>query len=202
MVGVDGRSLFFNQNHDAAWVLILGYSYIFNKGQNEVDNAIDVATPRQRQAIDPITGNLRFDGNGNVILERNPIDGLAKYSVHSFHRQTVNFGIGRDWWLNGPATVGGESGTNWRFGSEIGGRWGVGHVNLIPVDNRNNYLRRAGIHHGLYLGSSISWERPFGNTILYGGMRVQWTYNWMNYVLPQDGDLQDVNILMTLGIRF
>lgn len=202
MVGTDARTLFFNQTQDAAWVLVLGYSYIFNKGQDERHMPLDVATPRQRQAINPVTGFPQFDGSGNAVFERNPIDGLATYTVHSFQRQTFNFGLGRDWWLNGPATVGAEQGSNWRFGAEAGGRRGTGHINLIPIDNRTNHLRRAGVHHGFYLGTALTYERAFGNTILYTGLRWQWGYNWMNYVLPQDGDTQDMNLLLSAGIRF
>lgn len=202
VVGTDARTLFFNQTHDAANVLIFGYTYTFNKGRNDVANGIDVATPRQRQAINPDTGFPQFDGNGNPVFERNPIDGLARYTVRSFQRQSFNFGVGRDWWLNGPAYVGAASESNWRFGADLGGRWGTGHIDLVPLNNRENYLRRAGVYHGFYAGTSIQYERTFGNTILYTGLRVQWAYNWMNYVLPQDGDMQDVNILMTLGVRF
>jgi hypothetical protein len=204
MVGTDARTLFFNPTQDAAWVLVLGYSYVFNKGQNDLHNALDVATPRDRQAIDPVTGQPRFDANFNPIIERNPIDGIGRYTVHSFHRQTVNFGIGRDWWLNGPATVGCASPSNWRVGAEAGGRWGTGHINLQVADpaDRGNHLRRAGVHHGFYLGTSVTYERSFGNAILYTGLRGQWGYNWMNYVLPQDGDTQDLNLLLTCGVRF
>ncbi|MFO0937200.1 MAG: hypothetical protein U0798_11880 [Gemmataceae bacterium] len=201
-VGFDGRTLFYNRNHDSAWVLSVGYSYIFNKGQNEVDNAMPIATPRQVQQTNPLTGQPVFDGNGNPVLVRSPIDGLANYTLNSMHRQYFNFGIGHDWWLNGPSTTGNEQSTNWRFSTEIGGRWGTGHVNLVPVNDPTNYLRKSGIIHAMYIGSGLGWERPFGNVVVYGGMNFQWTYNWMNLVPPQDGNLQDFNILFNGGIRF
>ena len=41
-----------------------------------------------------------------------------------------------------------------------------------------------------------------GAWILFGGLRGEWGHNWMNLVPPQDGNIQDVNVLLTLGVRF
>jgi hypothetical protein len=197
MTGFDTRTLFFNQDQTAAWTLILGYSYTFNKGQDEQVNSIEVATPRQIQ-----TG---VDSNFNPIFTRNPIDGLSAQYIRALHRQTVNFGFGRDWWLNGPGALGSEPASNWRVGSEVGGRWGTGHVNFqtqFPSNQQATFFRRGGVHHGIYLGSHVQYERSFGSAVLYSGMRLQWGFNWMNYVPPTDGDLQDLNVHWTFGVRF
>jgi hypothetical protein len=192
MVGADTRTLFFNQERDAAWVLVLGYSYIFNKGQDEQVKEIDVLT---RSFVDDLTvqGGRRRVG-----------DALLGQYVTALHRETLNFGFGRDWWLNGPGSLGNEPASNWRVGTEIGGRWGTGHVNLVPKQFTPpfDYNRRGGVYHGIYLSAYTNYERSFGNVIMYSGLKVQWAYNWMNYVPPQDSDLQDLNILMTFGVRF
>jgi hypothetical protein len=196
-VGFDSRTLFFNEDHTAAWTLILGYSYTFNKGQDEQVNAAEVATARQIQ-----TG---VDANFNPIFSRNPIDGLAPQYIRALHRQSFNFGFGRDWWLNGPGVLGQEPVSNWRYGVDVGGRWGTGHVDMMPqfpTDQRSTFFRRGGIYHGVYLSQHLQYERSFGNAILYAGFRTQWGYNFMNMVPPNDGDLQDFNFTMIYGVRF
>jgi hypothetical protein len=180
-----GRSLFFNPAGDAAWYLDLGLGYTYNRG---TDRVINVFSPQPR---DQFTGELLGP------------DEIHPFQLRVMHRTTFNYGVGRAWWLNGPGHPGADCGWwNSRLALDVTGRWGTNHVELVPVFEPENYLRRSGISHGLFLGANWDWERAMGGWIFFGGVRAEWGYTWMNLVPPQDGDLQDVNLLMTLGVRF
>jgi hypothetical protein len=178
-----GRSLFFNTPGDAAWYLDLGLGFTYNRGTDRVINVFSPA-PRDQQ------GQLQGP------------DEIHPFRVRDLFRTTFNYAVGRFWWLNGPGYVGAESDWNSRVGLDVGGRWGTNHVNLVPVADPSNYLRRGGVSQGVFLGASWDWEKPMGGWVLFGGVRAEWGYTWMNLVPPQDGDLQDVHLLMTVGWRF
>jgi hypothetical protein len=178
-----GRSLFFNPAGDAAWYLDLGLGYTYTTG---TDRVINVFSPRERETNGQLAGP----------------DEIHPFRVRDLHRTTFNYGIGRFWWLNGPGYIPAEGGWNSRVGFDVGGRWGTNHVDLIPVANPNGYLRRNGISHGIYGGANWDWERSMGSWILFGGLRTEFGQNWMNLVPPQDGNIQDLNVLFTLGVRY
>ena len=46
------------------------------------------------------------------------------------------------------------------------------------------------------------WEYPMGAWSLFGRLLSEFGHNWMNLVPPQDGNVQDINALLTLGVRF
>jgi hypothetical protein len=178
-----GRSLFFNPTGDAAWYLDLGLGFTYNRG---ADRVINVFSPAPR------------DSSGNL---QGP-DEIHPFRVRDLYRTTFNYALGRYWWLNGPGYVGAESDWNSRAGLDVGGRWGTNHVNLVPVADPTNFLHRGGVSHGFFLGASWDWEKPMGGWLLFGGVRAEWGHTWMNLVPPQDGNLQDVTLLMTVGWRF
>jgi hypothetical protein len=180
-----GRTLFMNPAGDAAWVLDLGigYSYV---GGNE-NRVYPVFTPQPR---DPQTGDLQGP------------DQLLPFRARELNRTWFQYGIGRDWFLNGPGYVGGECAWNSRFGLDVLGRWGNARVNLIPVNDPENYLRKSSTLHALVLGTHWNVEVPMGAWVLFTGVRLEYVYNWTNVVPPQDGRIQDLNVLLNLGVRF
>jgi len=58
------------------------------------------------------------------------------------------------------------------------------------------------IFNGVYVGTGLNWEKPFGNATLFAGLRAEWSYNWMNLLAPNNSDIIDVNLLMNFGVRF
>jgi hypothetical protein len=184
-----GRSLFFNQAGDSAWYLDLGLGYTYTRGG---DRVINVFSPRER---------ISDEGDPNFGQLAGP-DEIHPFRVRALHRTTFNYALGRFWWLNGPGYLPAEADWNSRVGFDVGGRWGTNHVDLEPVAEPTNYLRRTGISHGIYVGANWDWERPMGAWVLFGGLRAEWGHNWMNLVPPQDGNVQDINALLTLGVRF
>jgi hypothetical protein len=184
-----GRSLFYNQAGDSAWYLDLGLGYTYTRGG---DRVINVFSPRER---------ISDEGDPNFGQLAGP-DEIHPFRVRALHRTTFNYALGRFWWLNGPGYLPAEADWNSRVGFDVGGRWGTNHVDLEPVAEPTNYLRRSGISHGIYVGANWDWERPMGAWVLFGGLRAEWGHNWMNLVPPQDGNVQDINALLTLGVRF
>lgn len=126
-------------------------------------------------------------------------------NVRDLHRWYVGVGVGREWWLLGSACN--RSGTNVRFGLDIGGRYGTEHVNLnlfgeFPEDPVG-YLRRHDVMGGLYLGGQLGFEVPIGNWWWFGGLRVEWAQTWSDLLPNQaNSDVRDTNILLTTGVRF
>jgi len=180
-----GRTLFMNLANDRAWAIDLGLSYNYTPGDSQ--RVTTIFTP---QAMDPQTGNL------------NGPDELNTFTIRSLYRTTFNFALGRDWWLNGPANAVNEGGWNSRVGFDLGGRWGTSHVNLVPTNDRTQYLRKNGVTHGFYIGASWNWEKSLGATILFTGIRMELGQTWTNIIPPQDGNLQDLNVLWNVGLRF
>ena len=189
-----GRSLFMDKSGDAAWVLDFGLGYTYNKGDLESLLQVQV-NPRlvsKQQDLD------RQAGRTSTIT----LDTTLPSVVRRLMRTTFNYSVGRDWWLNGPGYVGAEQGWNNRVGFDVGGRWGTAHVDLFPQTGNVDYLRRQGITHSVYLGTHWNTEVPMGAWILFGGVRAEWGKTWTNLIPPNDGDLQDINLLLTMGIRF
>jgi hypothetical protein len=188
-VGGSVRTLWFNEPGTAAWVLDLGMNYTYNRGTSGDDESLrlEVFTPRPRNNAGELLGP----------------DALVVHNIRSLTRVTASFGIGRDIFFKGPGFVGGFEGTNGRFGVDAGGRWGTGHVDLVPFGTTdNNYLRRTGITHGVYAGMHLNWEVPMGSWIFTSGVRTEWEYMWTNMIPPHNGDIVSVNILLTAGVRF
>ncbi len=176
------RSLLFNRAGDAAWVLELGLSTTTNRGK-QLDHPIPV-----------LASELRGSDPSNTFT--------IPLGIRTINRTSFNYGIGRDWFLNGPGYLGQAPDTNWRFGTDVGGRYGTASIGFEPQDDPGGYRRRHGIYHGLYVGTQLNWERNMGGWILLAGVRAEYGYTWMNLIPPLNGDIQDVNILLTLGVRF
>lgn len=184
MNGAGVRTSWFNPPGSAAWVLDLGINYTYNRGQG--DRQIQVFTPRPT------------DTAGNLLGP----DELVAHTIRGLHRTNFNLGIGRDVYFNGPGFVGGAEGRNTRFGIDAGGRWGTSHVDLVPLTDSSLYFRKSGVTHGLFVGSHLNWEVPFGSWIFTSGFRFEYEYTWTNIIPDNNGDLVNINLLLTAGFRF
>lgn len=183
-VGGGGRTLFLNPAADAAWVAGAGINYIYN-GADE-SRVFDVFARRPRD-------------QNNMLLGP---DQLQPFYLRGVTRAGVTYAVGRDWFLNGPAVTGGDTGWNSRVGVDIGGRYETVRVDLVPIAARDSYFRRVGIAHTLTVGAHWSTEVPMGAWIGFAGVRAEYGHMWSNVIPPQDGNLQDISVLLTLGVRF
>ena len=184
-----GRTLLFNQARDAAFTLSLGLRYAYNGADDS--RVFDVFT-RQPQDTNQQTG---------ASTPRGP-DQLIPYRLRGITRSEITYGIGRDWFLNGPATTGAAPSWNTRFGVDVGGRWGTSRVDLVPVPLPDGYTRRSVVAHTLTFGAHLDAEMPYGASILFAGVRTQYGLAFSNVIPPQDGNFQDLSVLLTLGVRF
>lgn len=178
-VGGGIRTLFFDPTHTAAWVVDYGLSYTHNWGQG---------------SRDPINLDLR---QGSVFR-------TALSGIREVHRTAFNFSVGRDVWLMGSGATGslqpGE--TACRVGGWVGGRYGTSHVDINPLDEVDGYARRQNVFHGVTVGAHTTFDRSMGGWILFGGLRAEYGYDWTNLIPPYQGDIHNVNIQFSLGIRY
>lgn len=189
MFGGGGKTLFYDVDGESACFIDLGVSYSYNGGRDPRR----IINTFARGPIDPNTG------------QRAVADQINPFFLRGLHRSSFNFSLGKEWYRSGPANIAGRQGTgmaNWRFGPEIGGRWGTAHADLVPALDQFNYQRNHGIYHGFFLGGNVDCEIPFGPAVLFTGVKVHWGYDWMNLIPPVHGDVQSLNILGTVGIRF
>ena len=183
-----GRSLFYNREGDAAWVLDLGLSYQYNRGTP--NDLIDLFI-RQPSVQNQQTG-----------ARVNQPDRLVSSRIRALQRTAFNYSIGRDWWVWGPGQPGAETGWNLRWGTDVGGRWGTAHVDINPNNDPRLYARRQKAYEGVFVGAHANIEVPVGGWIWFGGLRVRWGYDWMNIVPPIKGDVQYIDLLLNTGVRF
>ena len=188
-VGGGTRSLLFNTDNSAAWVINLGLSFTYNRGdQSSVLSVIDKGS----QSTSSTTGQTTTTAPA-----------LRNFVVRDLDRTSFNFSLGRDWWLWGPGATGYESGWNMRVGPEFGGKWGTAHVDMLPTaDLVHGYFRRQGVYHSVFAGFHGNVEVPMGSWIWFSGLNVQYSYDWTNLIPPLNGDLGSVNVLLQTGVRF
>src|SRR5262249_23286490 len=135
--------------------------------------------------IDPATLN----GTTSQVLPSFPV------TVQSVNRTLVSLGVGRDWYLWGPAHVEGMSHgelPNWRVGAEFGGRYGTLRLTLNEIQHRTDAIG------GLYAAIFSDIEFPWHCCVFSAGVRLEYAYTWDDVLQSQNpSDLQDLNLLLT-----
>ncbi len=179
------RTLFFDQPGDAAWVVDLGLSDTSHHGQHDDSKAAlhNIILPNALGT--------------NVQVPR------VLVTTRHLNRTFLNLGGGREWYLSGSGLkpCGGDcaanEGTMCRVGVDVGGRWGSAKLELNEIKHRTEVLG------GVYLAVHSDLEIPWGCCLFVVGARVEWDYIWSDILQRSvDTDLQNVNLLMTLGVRF
>jgi hypothetical protein len=102
--------------------------------------------------------------------------------------------VGREWWLTGPAN---NPGLRWRFGVDAGGRYGTSRLDLHEARHRTDVIG------GAFAAAHTDLEWPCGGCCTFlVGFRGEWDYVWSDIIPGSDGDSQDVNLLVTFGVRY
>lgn len=123
-------------------------------------------------------------------------------STRALHRTMVHLGLGKELYLLHTADT---AGFNWRFGFDAGGNYGTARIDLNDTTSApgSRFRRRGHEFGGAYLAMHSDVEYTCGcGCIWSAGVRVEWDYTWMNLIPPNNADLQDVNLLLTAGVRF
>lgn len=185
-VGGGIKTLYFDQSHTAAWTIDLGVGFIYNGADMRAQNIFLRQPPTQ-------------DINGNLIQQP---DALTSTRVRSVRRTSFNYNFGRDVWLMGAGDTASATGTNWRVGGWLGGRWGTASVDQIPLNETDGYSRRQNVFHGVAVGAHTTWDVPMGGWVLFGGTRIEYHHDWTNLTPPLQGNIHNVDIQFSLGIRY
>jgi hypothetical protein len=206
------RTLFFNTACDAAWTVSFSVSNINNHAGDQTEKVnVTGLTTGQTGIVStsattglPTINTLRalqfginptlLDGTTSQVLGNFPL------TVRSLNRTYANLGVGRDWYLWGPAHVEGISAgelPNLRVGVEVGGRWGTEELEV------NETTRRMDTIGGTYFAIYGDVEYPWHCCVFTAGLRTEYGYTWTDILQHQNRtDIQDLNVLLTLGVRF
>jgi hypothetical protein len=116
-------------------------------------------------------------------------------SVRDLNRTYVQMGLGRDWYLDSAKEFLGAC--QLHIGLDGFGRFGSSMAEFTGIKHRT-YVT-AGLGNGLH----VDLEYPCRGCTFLLGVSGEWGYNWTSILQRQnDNDLVDINVLLTLGVRF
>lgn len=171
------RALFFNEAHTRAWVVD---GHIINTNES---------AGRQNTQF-PVTFFEKGVRSDLVVFEG--AAGRKTFSLQNSNRTLVGLGLGREWYLRQPADA---EGCKWRFGVDGGGRWGSHRVNF------SEFGHLVDVAGAIYAAGHTDVEFAWGASVVHAGVRFEWAYTWSD-VLQRTSDVQDLSLLMTVGIRY
>lgn len=192
------RTLFFEPSCDRAWAIDLSILHMHNDMKNDVRVPLNIIT------LDPLLANpvpRRF------FFGRN---GIPPVQLRSLDRTFVNLGGGREWYLLGNRSC---CQTSWRVGVDAGGGWGSARGTYFDVRDFNNLVdgqpitfgipQRTDVIGRLYFGAHTDLEVPCGCCIWQFGVRAEYSYTWSDILqILNRADVQDINIMFNVGVRF
>ncbi|MSQ93183.1 MAG: hypothetical protein EXR98_01360 [Gemmataceae bacterium] len=171
------RALFFNEPHTSAWVV-----------DGHIINTNESAGKQNSQF--PVTFFEKGVRSDLVVFEG--VAGRKTFSLQNSNRTLVGLGVGREWYLSEPANF---DGCKWRYGVDLGGRWGSHRVNF------NEFGHLVDVAGSIYAGAHGDVEFPWQSSLVHAGLRLEWAYTWTD-VLQRVSDVQDLSVLFTVGIRY
>jgi hypothetical protein len=174
------RVLLFDPPQENAWTVDLSVSNIYNHGQ--------------RSDLPSFFPVLNVPANTtNVLGQTNPPIPLFNFpvTVHALNRTFVNAAFGRELYLWGAANT---DDVACRVGWDLGGRYGSANLQLNEIQHRTDVIG------GVFFAVHTDAEIPWGKVLLTAGFRLEWDYTWSDIL--HEADVQDLNILITTGVRF
>ncbi len=164
------RVLFFNQDVDRAWTVEASVGNWHNHAHGSA-HTLSVFVP-----------------NAFGISTLTDVD----VTVREFNRTFVSLGLGRQWWLWGPAD---DVERMWRWGLDAGGRFGSSKADFNEIRHRTDVIG------GVYAAAHTDLEFPCGSCVFMTGLRLEWAYTWSD-ILQRESNVAEVNLMLTLGVRF
>jgi hypothetical protein len=182
---VGGRALFLNPAMDGAWDVELGVGNIYNHAHSGNPMQVKETVP-QSSAVTGTTIPVQ------VFFGQNGVPGVT---LQDLNRTTVDLGVGKDWWLWGTAN---SAGPKFRVGIDGGGSYGTERAEFHEIPHRTDVIA------GLYAGVHADFECPlYGCFVFQAGIQIRYSYTWSDIMqIQNDSDVQDLNVLISVGLRF
>ena len=171
------RAVIFNEQHTSAWVV-----------DGHLINTHESAGRQDTQF--PLT--FFHNGVRSDLVVFEGVAGRRTFSLLDSNRTMVGLGLGREWYPWNPAD---SHGRKWRFGVDSGGRYGSHRVNF------NEFGHLTDVVGGMYAGLHSDLEVPWRGMVWHGGVRFEWAYTWSD-VLQRTSDVQDLNVFLSIGLRY
>jgi hypothetical protein len=117
-------------------------------------------------------------------------------TIRQLNRTFGNLGLGRDWYVLGPANA---CDCKWRWGIDVGGRYGTARCDF------NAFPHRTDVIGGAYAALHTELEHTCGCCTFQYGFRAEWDYTSSDILFITrhvNSDLFEVNLLLTAGVRF
>lgn len=174
------RALFFDPPQENAWTVDFSVSNIYNHGQRS-----DLPSFLPFIKVPANTTNVVGQANPPITLFNFPV------TVHALNRTFANAAFGREYYLWGAAN---SDDVTCRVGWDVGGRWGSASLQLNEIQHRTDVVG------GVFFAVHTDAEIPWGKNLLTTGFRLEWDYTWSHIL--HEADVQDLNIMVTLGVRY
>jgi hypothetical protein len=186
------RVLFINGADDAAWTVDLGVSNVFNHADGKhIATLHDTWVPNP--AFNPQFPVSMF--NPATIFVPN-----VDVTMISFNRTAANLALGREWYLWNAAD---SHNIMWRAGFDAGMQYGSEKLRLLEQPLGTPLRHRTHVFGGTVLSLHTDVEIPRGAVIYQAGFRAEWDYTFSEILQDgNNGNVFDVNLMLTLGVRF
>jgi hypothetical protein len=112
--------------------------------------------------------------------------------VRRSNRTLVGLGGGREYYLWAPADA---DGRKWRVGFDGGGRYGSQKLDLRETRHISDVIG------SVYAAVHTDVEFTCCHALWHTGVRLEWAYTWSD-ILRRTSDVQDLNLLVTAGVRY
>lgn len=177
------RTQFFNDAADRAWAVDAGISHVSN-GHNQ--NRLYAL-----RVID-FTGNTDITGQPEVALIQFGTPTTPGIRIRDTDRTYVNLGIGRDYYWRSSAD---DLHKHLRLGWDVGGKYGTLSQEYNIIKHRTDVI--GGVYCGLY--GDVEYPTEWGTCFV--GIRWEYGYTWAD-ILQRASDIQEINVTLTLGLRY
>jgi len=150
--------------------------------------------------IDLSLDNTRFQGqHSDITIPLNEFNSsstthVVPVTLRNLNLTDVNVAFGREWYIWAPAN---GPGPRWRIGLDGGATIGSVKAEFHEIQHRNDILG------GAFVSLHTDLEVPYGCCTFLAGFRTEWRYDWMDILQSQNNsDLEELNFLVTFGVRF
>jgi hypothetical protein len=130
------------------------------------------------------------------IFGRDRFGVFTQEKVVALQRTHTEALVGREWYLY---VWPGEHAPAWRAGFDAGGGIGTVRADFFTTTLRH----RTDVIYSILASIHTDLEIPRGCCTFLVGVRAEWDHDWMDILQSQNNsNLQDVTVLLSLGVRF